>query len=271
MFYLLAGVEQFVFVLSPCFSLEEYAVLGRILTHQFIQTATMPLQLSEAIIHQAVVGSATEECLVQSFLLLLHAKEKDIIEKALTGIPPFPTDELLDIFCEYGRVAFPNPSNIEQIVSQIAHTELVTKQFACIHKLKEGMGSFWNGVSAEEIKAIYSCCSPTFTNISSCLYFQTSTPQEDKVSRWLVRYLKNQTRKILSRFMRFCTGSELVIPHKRIKVLMESMPDLGMRPKSKTCFGILTMPKNHQSYAHFSENLDFYMHNPNLWDLNDND
>jgi hypothetical protein len=37
-------------------------------------------------------------------------------------------------------------------------------------------------------------------------YFQTSTPQEDKVSRWLVRYLKNQTRKILSCFMRFCTG-----------------------------------------------------------------
>jgi hypothetical protein len=58
---------------------------------------------------------------------------------------------------------------------------------------------------------------------------------------------------------------------KGIKVLMESMPDLGMRPKSKTCFGILTMPKNHQSYAHFSENLNFYMHNRNLWDLNDND
>ena len=78
---------------------------------------------------------------------------------------------IVRFFCEYGKVAFPNPSNIEQIVSQIAHTELVTKQFACIHKLKEGMGSFWNGVSAEEIKVIYSCCSPTFTNKPSCLYF----------------------------------------------------------------------------------------------------
>lgn len=201
--------------------------------------------------------------------MLLHEKERDIIQKALLGTQPFPTDELIDILCDYGTGALPNPSNIGQIVSQVANTELITKQFVCIMKLREGMGSFWDDVSAEEIKAIYSCCSPTFSNVSSSLYFEASTPQEEKVSRWLVRYLKNQARKVLSRFMRFCTGSELVRPQKRIKVVMEIMPDLAMRPKSRTCFGVLTLPKNHQTYAHFSENMDFYMHNPHVWDLSD--
>lgn len=133
---------------------------------------------------------------------------QDIIQKAILGMQPFPTDELIDILCDYGTVALPNPSNIGQIVSQVANMEPLTKQFTCIVKLREGMGSFCDGVSAEEIKAIYSCCSPAFSNVASSLYFEASTLQDEKVSRWLVRYLKNQTRKILSRFMRFCTGSE---------------------------------------------------------------
>lgn len=52
---------QFVFVLSPSFTMEDYTALGRIITHQFIQTGTMPLQLAEAIIQQAVVGNVSQE------------------------------------------------------------------------------------------------------------------------------------------------------------------------------------------------------------------
>ena len=229
----------------------------------------MPLQLAEALMQQVVVGKVSHDCLVQSFLMLLHERERDIIQKAIHGTDPFPTDELIDIFCEYGTTVLPSRENIEQVVSQVANTELITKQFVCIMKLKEGMGTFWNDISAEEIKAVYSCCSPTFSNVSNSVYFEPSSQQEEKVSRWLMRYLKNQSRKILSRFMRFCTGAELVRPERRIKVKMEIMSELAMRPKSKTCFSVLTLPKNHQTYARFSENMDFYMNNPHIWDLND--
>ena len=218
---------------------------------------------------QAVVGKVSHDCLVQSFFMLLHEKERDIIQKAFLGTDPFPTEDLIDIFCEYGTSALPSRANIKQIFSQVANTELITKQFVCIMKLKEGMGTFWNDISAEEIKAVYSCCSPTFSNVSNILYFEQFSPQDEKVSRWLMRYLKNQGRKILCRFMRFCTGCELVRPEKRIKVKMEIMSDLAMRPKSKTCFSVLTLPKNHQTYARFSENMDFYMNNPHVWDLSD--
>ena len=224
--------------------------------HQLIQTGTIPLQLAEALMQQAVVGKVSHDCLVQSFFMLLHEKERDIIQQAFLGTDPFPTEDLID-------------SSSQSRKHQADNTELITKQFVCIMKLKEGMGTFWNDISAEEIKAVYSCCSPTFNNVANILYFEQFSPQDEKVSRWLMRYLKNQSRKILCCFMRFYTGCELVRPEKRIKVKMEIMSDLAMRPKSKTCFSVLTLPKNHQTYARFSENMDFYMNNPHAWDLSD--
>ncbi len=68
------GVDQFAFIVLPALTLEDNVALGWLLTHQFLQTGTIPLQLSEAILQQAVVGSVSKKCLVQSFLMLLHEK-----------------------------------------------------------------------------------------------------------------------------------------------------------------------------------------------------
>ena len=132
------------------------------------------------------------------------------------------------------------------------------------------MGLFWNDVSIEEISSLYNCCAPTAKNVVSGVYFSDiSTRQEEKVQRWLMRYLKNLDVKMVGRFLRFCTGSELLLPDKRIKVDMEVMPELAMRPKAKICFAILVLPKNYQSYQQMRDNLDFYLNNPQLWDLSD--
>ena len=63
-----------------------------------------------------------------------------------------------------------------------------------------------------------------------------------KVSRWLIRYLKSKDDKLLCRFLRFCTGSDVVLPDRRIKVQMVYMSSSVMWPKAQTCFNILTFP-----------------------------
>lgn len=61
------GCCRFTFSVSAALSQGDFVAIGRLLTHQFIQTGTFPLQISEAIIQQAVVSKVTEECLIQSF------------------------------------------------------------------------------------------------------------------------------------------------------------------------------------------------------------
>ena len=68
--------------LSAAFSPDDYVVLGRIITHQFLLTDTFSVQLSEAAVQQAVVGTVTEECLISSFLMLLPEKERNVVQCA---------------------------------------------------------------------------------------------------------------------------------------------------------------------------------------------
>ena len=81
----------------------------------------------------------SEECLIQSFLKLLLEKERGILQKALLGVQPFPTEDVIEILCDYGITAVPNTSNI---LLQVSETQLISKPFMCITKLREGMGSF---------------------------------------------------------------------------------------------------------------------------------
>lgn len=82
------GTSHFTFSVSAALSQDNFVAIGFIFTHQFIQTGTIPLQISEAITLQAVVGQVSEECLLQSFLKLSHEKEREIPQQALLGVQP---------------------------------------------------------------------------------------------------------------------------------------------------------------------------------------
>ena len=261
------GVSQFTLTISPTLTMDDYVCLGRLYTHQFIQTGTIPLQMSEAIIQQAVTGAASEECLIHSFKMLLHDKEREIVDHALHGRHKFPEFELINILSDYNVTTIPKPGNIREVLLRVAKTELISKPYVCIVKLKEGMGEFWNTISGEEIHALYKRCTPTTFTVVDSLYLETQSPQAEKVLRWLVRYLENQDQRILSRFFRFCTGCDLV--DRRIMVRLQPMSELAMRPKSQTCFGILTLPSNYRSYVQLADSINFYKHNPQMWELND--
>jgi len=264
------GSSNFAFSVSAAITPDNYVGMGRMLTHQFIQTGTFPLQISEASIQQAVFGIVSDECLIDSFLMILQEKEREVIKKSMTGAKPFPTDEVIDILSEYNITTYPRASNIRQVLLQISLTELISKPFMCITKLREGMGKFWENITTDEIHALYSTCTPTTMNVVNCLEFTTpEDPKEAKVARWLVRYIKNKEHKICCRFLRFCTGSDLVLPDRKIRVQMENMSETSIRPKAQTCFRILTISKNYRTFAHLAQNLDWYMNNPQVWDLKD--
>ena len=94
------GCSHFTFSVSAALSQDDFVAIGRLLSHQYIQTGTLPLQISEAIMQQAVVGKVSEDCLINSFLMLLHEKEREILQHAIHGNQPFPVSDVLDILSD---------------------------------------------------------------------------------------------------------------------------------------------------------------------------
>lgn len=108
------GSSHFTFPVTAAKSQDDFVAIGRILTHQFIETGTLPLQILKAIIQQAVTGRVSKECLVQSLLMLLYEKEREILQQALLGVKPFPTENVIDIPVDYGVTTIPSTSNMKQ-------------------------------------------------------------------------------------------------------------------------------------------------------------
>ena len=96
------GSFQFAIAVNPAMQPQDYITLGRILTHGFILCGSFPVQLARASLHQAFFGSASDECLVDSFMNILPEKERETVAVALKGKQPFPSEKLL-IFSKISR------------------------------------------------------------------------------------------------------------------------------------------------------------------------
>ena len=263
------GDSEFTIPISPHFSCEDYESIGRMITHQFVQCASFPVRISQASIQQAVVGDVTDECLITSFLNLLPPREKELVDKAIRGNKPFPTDELMDIFEDHNINVVPSPENLKSLVVQVARNEFVTKPYLCLLNIRKGMGSLWDNVSAEQIASIYGICLPTAQRIIDCMYMVPKDSKEEQIFSWLKRYLRGASHEILTNFVRFCTATDVILPHTSIAVHQEVMPSAAIRPKSQTCFRILILPKNYESFVQLRKNLELYLRDSSFWDLND--
>ena len=136
------GSSQFAVRIVPQMP-DKYVALGRIITHQFLQYGTFPVQLARASVHHMLFGKVSKDCLLDSFLQLLPPKQRDVFAGALQGQRPFPLDEVIDVLDDHNVQTLPSPENLRGIVLQIATTELMEKPFLALLKIREGMGRFW--------------------------------------------------------------------------------------------------------------------------------
>ena len=257
------GESEFTIPVLLTLTADDYINLGRILTHQFVQFGAFPVRINQASIQQAIFGHVPDECILSSFLCLLPSREKESLSNAMRREEPFPVKEVLE---DYNIREMPSSNNIRTILLQVAKNELVTKPYMHSLNIRKGMGSFWADVTKEEVKSLYDISEPTAKRIISCLKCTPKDSKETQTLRWLTRYLKASSDAILPNFLRFCSGTDVVVPGATIALKFNTLP-----PMAKICFRILYLPKHYESFSHTRSNLDVYFSNPSKWDLKDNE
>ena len=250
-------------------SADDYITIGRILTHQFIQFGTFPVRLNQASVHQAIFSHVSDECLVSSFLHLLPPRERECLSNALAGTCPFLADEVLEVLKDYAIRQMPSQDNIHTIILQVAKNELIAKPYMCLMNIRRGMGSFWDDITTEEVNSLYQLSHPTPQRIISNLVCTQPDTKEVPILRWLNRNLTASSEAILSHFLRFCTGTDVIVPDRAISIRMETMPPTAMRPMAQTCFRLLRIPKNYESFSQMRTKLDVYLSDTSVWDMKD--
>jgi len=263
------GYSEYTVPVLSMFSEEDYVAIGKIITHQFVQTGTSPVRIAKASIQQMLFGNVSESCLVNSFLRMLQPKESECLGRALAG-QKFDVDKIMGILQDYNPRALPTSDNIQSLVLSAATAEFTRKPFYCLTKIREGMGSFWNDVSSAEITSLYDFCKPTAAKVISSLKTRDAADtKEVQVFSWLERFLRAASESIVTNFVRFCTATDVLDPARPILVRAAFMPPAAIRPEAQTCFHTLDLAKNYSSYRHLRTNLELFLSDTSCWDLND--
>ncbi|XP_048588190.1 uncharacterized protein LOC116601884 isoform X1 [Nematostella vectensis] len=265
------GSREIPLPLGPSIARETYEILGRIYHHGFMLTGSFPVTIPRASIHYALFDCVKDECLEESFLNTLPAKQRETLSAALSSksAASFPDKIVCDILEDYGNMRWPSQENICSIVKDVAVHELVAKPAMALQQFRSGMGEFWKDVPPQEIDAVYKLSQPTSRRVKAALRGNPLTKKEESVLRWLKLFIDECGDKMLRRFLVFCTASDSLAPDKTIQVRFESMPSAAIRPKAQTCFRILILPTNFCGYAAFQANMDIYLTYRDAWEMKD--
>ena len=131
---------------------------------------------------------------------------------------------------------------------------------AAINGMHGGISSekklFWRKFSIDELHSMYMYMSATPEKVLNIIEEPIeSNPCEMRVFSYLQQYIGNMRNDEVRRFLRFTTGSSVLIA-ERITVAFNGATGLTRHPIGHTCPCLLELPTTYTSYPEFEQEFN---------------
>ena len=214
-------------------------LLGKILSHGFLVCGHIPIRVVFPVLACVLLGpnvDIPQRILAQMFAESLCLHEASIIKEAITvkGMTSFTPKlqaSLTNILSRYGCRVSPTPANLKSELWNIAKYELQVKPMAAVYSMRSGIPSnekpFWDAFSVEQLYAVYLSLSATPEKVLNFIdepYLENVT--QARMFEYLQQYIGDMKSDELRRFLRFTTGSSVIIA-EHIKVSFNALTGLA--------------------------------------------
>lgn len=170
----------------------------------------MPIKLAPPFLEEMLFGAVHSD-LKTSFLQFVSCQEQDVLRHALDDFSSVDVDDLLDVLNSYECRKRVTAATLPEILDEISHKELVQKPMFVIDCWREITKPQMH-LNSGELTKMYSDLKPTPKKVVGILNFPTGmTSKEAEVAQHLKRYIRELNEEKLGRFLRFCTGSDLLV------------------------------------------------------------
>lgn len=200
-----AGHQLKVPSLSHTIDGKRWAAAGKILCVGYYYEKYMPTQLASCFLEYAASGDIIpSDVLLNQFLQYLPESERAIAESCLRDYESVDEEELLDFLSDHNVKVKPQKDNIQQLLEQTAHKEML--------QVPTFVAECWKG-ELMNLKPLLPEASsfldmviqkPTFKNVWRSLSWEESADPE--IKGFLKKVLKEFSSDLLQKFLRFCTG-----------------------------------------------------------------
>ena len=249
----------------PClrhdFGEKEWGSVAKIMIFGWRSVQYFPVHLSLVFLEQCLYGHVISK-IIEDFWLYLPDGDAQTLKSASSSIDSVDSEELLDIMQQHEVKSVIRADNVNKIINEIAHKELIQSAMFvidCWHPLLKNIG-----ISKERLSSLYTELFPKPRRVAQILKFPDAMSADElAVSNHLRRFVRELDENLLKRFLRFCTGSDLLLG-KDIEVSFVNVTGLARRPVAHTCSCLLELPKTYENFPQFrSEFLSIL--NANVW------
>ncbi len=258
---LFEGATLLVPLVHPQIDMAVYPILGRILSHGYLVTGFLPVQIALPTLINMLLGprKVSFQILSEAFLDYISRAERAVFKDALScngdRFSSTTQETLLTVLSRFGCRQLPTPTNLMFCIRDIAEYEFVTRPAAAIFSVYSGIPlthqAFWIGKNVSSMSGIYESLTVTAKKVTDLLMLSDAkSANEERVCGYLTTMIGNMNNDELRSFLRYVTGSS-VCSASEILVTFNSLSGLGRRPLAHTCDTTLEISSTYTNYDDF--------------------
>ncbi|XP_024118320.1 uncharacterized protein LOC112139717 [Oryzias melastigma] len=244
------------------FTAETWKAVARILLKGYLDCQYFPNKLALPFIEQVLFDGVYTD-LKSHFLQFVSNQEREVLMQAINDISAVEWDDLVEVLDSYGCRRRITAETFPTILNEIAHKELVQKPMFVIDCWREITLKHLS-LTPEALTKLFYDLQPNSKKVCHLLKFPVDLTQKQKeAASYLKRFIRELDEIKLQKFLRFCTGSDLVITDS-IFVEFQEMTEFTRRPIGHTCGKILHIADSYENFPDFRSEFNSVLES-NIW------
>lgn len=262
------GAQEKIPAIRHDYQRREWEAIARILVYGYVRERYYPLSLSLGFLIVCLFGDdcVSGEFLLSSFRPYLSDDERDTFDKCFEDDFVAGEEDVLEFLGTYNCFRNHSKENIREILSQIAHQEIIQKPryiLNCWAPILKSLKLFPDFQSIKDVENMYDAKKPTTKKVLKLIKSEPATDKERQSLDYLKKYVRSLQAN-LPVFLQFVTGSDIIC-FPQIEVTFNVLEGKARRPIAHTCGPLLEIPSTFTSYNELSEEFSELLSNKDAW------
>ncbi len=245
------------------------ATLGTIISHGYLTCGFLPIRVAFPVLAATLLGPGVvihDSIITEAFADYLCVHESGVLRQALAYVKA-----LVALLSRYDCTTFHNMDNLYTLVVDVARHVFLGKPFGLLYTMSSevpsSQQSFWVQFSVEKLFELYKALNATPTTVLGLIEEpEFETKAESNVFYYLTSFIGNCKQEELRSFLRFVTGSSVVIDNP-ITITFNTLSGIAKRPIRHTCDCVLELPATYSTFMEFEQDFNSILAQEDAWTM----
>ncbi|KAF5887204.1 uncharacterized protein DAT39_022332 [Clarias magur] len=242
---------------------DEWENVAKVMVLGYNMAMYFSVALAKPFLSHCLHQEIKDDELLAAFLETIPAEDKEIAEQAMRDFKSlFGKEEWFEFLEAHDIKRHVTEDDWRRTLLEVAHKEMVQDPAyvaECWSNILQGLHLPPGGL--DEVMA---SLTPTTRKVVAMLQHETLNKRECQILDFLKKFIRTCSDVRLRKFLRFCTGADLLVSQFIHVRFTEPKSTFTRSPQSHTCGCVLEVPNNYGSYLELAEDFTSVL-DANMW------